>query len=36
MVRNITIAMSVQKGRARTKQKRGEGVEEAIGKTKIK
>jgi hypothetical protein len=36
MVRNITIAMSVQKGRARTRQKRGEGVEEAIGETKTK
>jgi len=36
MVRNITIAMSVQKGRVRTKQKRGEGVEEATGETRTK
>jgi hypothetical protein len=28
--------MSVQKGRVRTRQKRGEGVEEAIGETKTK
>jgi hypothetical protein len=36
MVRNTTIAMSVQKGRVRTREKRGDGVEEVIGETKTK